>query len=121
VDDHDDTSFMLSHLLEQSNYEVETTNNLDDALRLARTRGFDLYVLDKRFPGGTGLELCERLNYITPDIPVIFYSGDAYETHRQEGLRAGAQAYVPKPCIDELIDTVHQLLSQRECATALSY
>jgi DNA-binding response OmpR family regulator len=120
VDDHEDTSFMLKHLLGQSNYEVVTANSLSDALHLARTDQFDLYVLDKRLPDGSGLDLCKRLNNATPDVPVIFYSGDAYELHRQEGMCAGAEAYVPKPHIEELIDTVRQMLSERECAAAVA-
>lgn len=77
---------------------------------------FDLYVLDKRLPDGTGLELCKALNLLTPNVPCIFYSGDAYEIHRYEAMAAGAAAYVPKPDIDQLIDTVHKLLSEQECA-----
>jgi CheY-like chemotaxis protein len=30
-------------------------------------------------------------------LPVIFYSGDAYEKDQQQGLAAGAQAYLVKP------------------------
>ena len=43
---------------------------------------------------------------ITPGVPCIFYSGDAYELHRREALAAGAAAYVAKPDIDGLINAV---------------
>ncbi|HKR01288.1 MAG TPA: response regulator [Pyrinomonadaceae bacterium] len=119
VDDHEDTCFMLKHLLGQSNYEVMVASDIQDALRLSRTEQFDLYVLDKRLPDGSGLELCQKLNQVTPDVPIIFYTGDAYELHRQQGFGAGADAYVPKPHVDELIETVQRLLSQRECAAAV--
>jgi CheY-like chemotaxis protein len=58
------------------------------------------------------------LNEITPGVPCIFYSGDAYEIHRLEAMAAGAAAYVAKPNIEALISTVHELLSNSECATA---
>ena len=119
VDDHEDTCFMLKHLLGQSNYEVTVADNINDALQFARNEQFDLYVLDKRLPDGSGLELCQRLSKATPDVPVIFYTGDAYELHRQEGMCAGADAYVPKPHVDELIETVRRLLAERECAAAV--
>ena len=77
---------------------------------------YDLYVLDKRLPDGTGIQLCETLQKLTPNIPCIFYTGDAYEVHRHEALQAGAAAFVAKPDIDGLIDAVHQLLSAKECA-----
>ncbi|HEX6283655.1 MAG TPA: hypothetical protein VFZ71_02220, partial [Pyrinomonadaceae bacterium] len=65
----------------------------------------------------TGLELCERLQVITPGVPCIFYSGDAYELHRREAIAAGAAAYVAKPDIDGLIDAVQKLLAESQCAT----
>ncbi len=118
VDDHEDSAFMFKHLLSLSDHEVTIAVTMKQALTLAESEEFDLYVLDKRLPDGTGIDLCRRLNEITPNVPVIFYSGDVYETHRQEGLKAGARAYIPKPAVDKLIDTVHQLLSERECAAA---
>jgi DNA-binding response OmpR family regulator len=120
VDDHEDTSFMLTHLLGHSNYEVVIAGSINDALRLAASEHFDLYVLDKRLPDGSGLDLCRRLNMVSPEVPVIFYTGDAYDLHRQEGMCAGAEAYVPKPHVDELIDTVQRLLSEKDCAAAVS-
>ena len=118
VDDHEDSAFMFKQLLSLSDYEVSVAVSMAEALTFADGGEFDLYVLDKRLPDGTGVDLCRRLNQITPDVPVIFYSGDVYELHRQEALMAGASAYVTKPAIDKLIETVHQLLSQRECAAA---
>jgi len=115
VDDHRDTSEMLCLLLGEE-YEVETAATMQEAAQLAATKDFDLYVLDKRLPDGTGLELCETLTKLSPYVPCIFYSGDAYAIHRSQALEAGATAYIPKPDIDQLINTVHDLLSGKECA-----
>jgi len=120
VDDHEDTSFMLTHLLGQSDYEVVPAFSMSGALELIKEEKFDLYVLDKRLPDGSGLELCRRLNEATPGVPIIFYSGDAYELHRQQGLAAGADAYVIKPDIEGLINKVQEILSEQECSAALS-
>jgi two-component system OmpR family response regulator len=120
VDDHEDTSFMLTYLLGQSDYEVVTASSMAEALNRIRNEKFDLYILDKRLPDGSGLDLCRRLNEATPDVPVIFYTGDAYALHREEGLCAGAEAYVAKPNIDELVATVNECLADTECAAAVS-
>jgi len=120
VDDHEDTSFMLTHLLGQSDYEVVTAPSMNSALELIKEEKFDLYLLDKRLPDGSGLELCRRLNEATPGVPIIFYSGDAYELHRQQGLAAGADAYVIKPDIEGLINKVQEILSEQECSAAVS-
>jgi CheY-like chemotaxis protein len=118
VDDHDDTSEMLRLLLTGPDYEVHTAASMQEALDLAKTREFDLYVLDKRLPDGTGLDLCKRLNIVTPMVPCIFYTGDAYEIHRLEAIAAGADAYVAKPDLEGLIMAVQKLLADRECAAA---
>lgn len=116
VDDHEDTSEMLTLLLAREDYEVVTAITMEEALKLAKTQDFDLYVLDKRLPDGSGLELCRQLAEATPDVPCIFYTGDAYETHRREAIAAGAEGYVAKPDIEGLIEGVRKLLSERECA-----
>ena len=118
VDDHEDTSEMLKLLLAQEDYEVVTAVTMREALQLATSQEFDLYVFDKHLPDGSGLELCSRLNQVTPGIACICYTGDAYDIHRVEALAAGADAYVAKPDIDALIDSVRNLLSERECAAA---
>lgn len=118
VDDHDDSAEMLKLLLAPMDYEVVSARTIDEALELARAQQFDLYVLDKRLPDGSGIELCKQLNKMSPTVPCIFYTGDAYEVHRQEAAAAGAAAYVPKPDVDALIETVEKYLSESECAAA---
>ena len=118
VDDHEDTPEMLKLLLSGPDYEVHAAHSVDEAMQIAKLHEFDLYVLDKRLPDGTGIELCAKLNDLSPGIPCIFYSGDAYEIHRLEALAAGADAYVAKPEVEVLIETVHRLLAKRECTAA---
>jgi CheY-like chemotaxis protein len=118
VDDHEDSAEMFKLILSSSDYEVETAPTVEQALERAKSGNFDLYVLDKRLPDGSGTDLCIMLQVISPGVPCIFYTGDAYEIHRQEAMAAGAHAYVPKPDVEALIDTVQKMLSERECAAA---
>ena len=107
---------MLKLLLSQEDYEVVTAVSCEEALQLATAQEFDLYVLDRHLPDGSGLQLCQDLAKATPGVPCIFYSGDAYDIHRSEALAAGANDYVTKPDIDGLIESVRVLLSEKECA-----
>jgi CheY-like chemotaxis protein len=118
IDDHEDTREMLTLLLGEEDYEVITASTVQQALNLATSQSFDLYVLDKHLPDGSGLELCMKLNELTPGVSCIFYTGDAYDIHRSEAMAAGAHAYVAKPDITGLIENVEKLLSERECAAA---
>ena len=119
VDDHQDTSEMLKLLLAGEDYEVATALSVDQAILMATAHPFDLYVLDKRLPDGSGVELCRQLQETTPNSICIIYTGDAYEIHRQQALEAGADAFVPKPDIEKLINTVEDLLTKHECAAAI--
>jgi len=118
VDDHDDSAEMLKLILADADYVVDSARSMEQALQMAAESTYDLYVLDKRLPDGSGLELVKRLNALTPDVPCVVYTGDVYELHQKEALAAGADAYVPKPDIEKLIQTINNFLSERECATA---
>ena len=118
VDDHDDSAEMLKLILADADYDVDSARSMEQALQMAAERTYDLYVLDKRLPDGSGIELIGKLNELTPGVPSIVYTGDVYEVHRREALAAGADAYVAKPEIEKLITTVNSFLAARECATA---
>lgn len=112
ADDHEDTCFMLCTLFKQSECEVGTAGTIAEALRLASGGGFALYVIDVRFPDGSGFDLCEKLRALDPATPVIFYSGNAYDADRERALRAGAHAYITKPAVDKLIKTVMEVVER---------
>lgn len=118
IDDHEDTSEMLKLLLGEEDYKVTIALTGQEALQLATEQEFDLYVLDKHLPDGSGVELCTKLTQLTPGVPCVFYTGDAYDFHRREAMAAGAGAFVAKPDIEGLIDNVNKLLAQNNCATA---
>ena len=118
IDDHEDASEMMKLILSHEDYEVVTAFTISEALELSTASEFDLYVLDRHLPDGSGLELCQKLTKVTPGVPCIFYSGDAYAIHRSEAIAAGAEDYIAKPDIDKLIEKVNQLLAERECAAA---
>jgi two-component system OmpR family response regulator len=114
VDDDEDTCFMLTQLLGQENYEVTAIKTVSEALHLSRVESFNLYIFDEWFPREAGLGLCRKVREFDPNTPIIFYSGAAFESDKEEALYAGAQAFVPKPYVEKLIETVHRLLGDQQ-------
>ena len=109
-----DTCVLLSILLGRADYEVECVSTVADALRCARTRRFDLYLLDGWYTDGTGVELCERIRQFDTQTPVMFFSGLARDCDRQQSAAAGARAYLIKPNdIDVLAGTVGRLINEQ--------
>lgn len=115
VDDHQDTCEMMTRFLGLANYQVRSAQTMAEGWRMARDKYFDLCLLDSRLPNGSGYELCRRIHALAPDLPVVFYSSEAYEKDQQQGLAAGAQAYLVKPGgLDELEGVIRRLLDQFE-------
>ena len=112
ADDNEDSCLMLSTMLGFSSIETTSANTIGEALRLAQTEYFDLYLLDSRFPEGSGLDLCRKLREFNSSIPIVFYSGDARETDKAKGFTAGADAYLVKPDSDTVAATIFRLLKQ---------
>ena len=113
VEDDADTRELVSFVLRQENYDVVLAENNDNALLLARTIHFDLYMIDNWMPGGSGIDLCERLREFDSNTPILFYSGAAYDQDKRAAFAAGAQGYLTKPVEnDRLISEVSKLISE---------
>jgi DNA-binding response OmpR family regulator len=112
VEDDEDTCEMLSSLLGLINCETSSTATAAEALDKIASERFDLYLLDNWLPGGSGVELCRKIRETNTSTPIIFYSGAALESEREEALTAGAQAYLVKPVdVSLLVETVKNLLA----------
>jgi DNA-binding response OmpR family regulator len=111
ADDDEDSCTMMTVLLGQTGYEVATAQTVAAALALARSTRFDLYVVDNHFSDGTGIDLCRKVRGFDADTPLIIYSGTSTEADRREGLQAGAQAFILKPYLDQLLETITTLLA----------
>src|ERR1700755_3064438 len=111
TEDHADTRELLAFVLTKNNCNVMFADNTDQALHLAQTNSFDLYLLDNWIVGGSGIVLCKKLRELDSTTPILFYSGAAYESDMQEAFASGAQAYLVKPVDnDELVETVRRLI-----------
>ena len=112
VEDDEDTRELVTYLLVKSHYKVTATANGDDALRLARTNHFDLYLIDNWISGGSGVDLCKQLREFDTWTPILFYSGAAFERDKRQAFAAGAQGYLVKPASpDELMIEVSRIIS----------
>jgi CheY-like chemotaxis protein len=97
VEDHDDTRIMMGMMLRQAGFEVTEAACGEDALALARSVRFDLYLLDHTFPDASGVTICKALRSLAPATPILFYSGRAMPEEKEAAINAGAQDYLIKP------------------------
>lgn len=119
IDDDRDSCELMGLMLQYSNADYEITSVLkpEEGLQLAASRPFDLYLLDCRFVGLHGVEVCRRLRQTDTQTPIMFFTGEAQERVREEALRAGADAYLIKPDdLKQLTGTVKRLLGAHKLA-----
>ena len=110
TEDDVDTRELIDFVLTQYDYEVVCSASNVQAIDLAKTQNFDLYLVDNWMPGLSGTELTEKLRQFDLKTPVLFYSGAAYETDREAARVSGAQGYLAKPTNgDQLIAEVRKL------------
>lgn len=112
VDDNEDSREMLTALLRLALIEVKTVGTAVQALSAMQTERFDVCVLDATLPDLDGFELCRRMRDFDRDTPILFFSGAAYDGDRKKAIDAGANAYVVKPEIDRLVQTITQFVGQ---------
>ncbi|HJR51183.1 MAG TPA: response regulator [Gemmatimonadales bacterium] len=99
VEDEPDIRDLLVFHLEREGYQVTTSRDGAEAVRLCRTAAPDLVLLDLMLPGMDGLEVCRRLRLdpATQAIPIVMLTARGDEVDRILGLEMGADDYVVKP------------------------
>jgi len=92
---------------------VHCTSDNARAFSLAKELRPALVLLDMMPPGDDGLAICQRMraDRTLHDAVIIIVSAKAMPKERENGLLAGADAYITKPFDeDELLLTVQQHL-----------
>jgi len=103
---------------------IDVTAVLDgDAAMMAFVQNEpDLVIADVSMPGAGGLQICEMIKQdeSTQTIPVVLLTGSYEPFDPQDAERVGADSYFVKPfeSIQKVVDTVNDLLTQRDLRVA---
>ena len=112
VEDEKSLRDMIQLNLELENYTVTTFQDGQEALNaFEKNFDFNLIILDVMLPFVSGLDLC-RIVREKSSVPILFLSAKGTTADRVNGLKLGANDYLPKPFdLEELLLKV-QILSQ---------
>ena len=116
VDDNTDFRNYLMEELSQL-YAVTTASSGEDALKKLASAQIDLVISDVMMPGMSGVELTHAIkeNVETSHIPVVLLTARTSDDVRTESYEQGADAYLTKPFLTEmLLARVRNLLDERE-------
>lgn len=115
VDDEAQIRTMLTQMLEQEGYEVQTAENGEDGFNLVRKQVFDLVITDMIMPVKDGLKFIMELIKDYPDLKILAISGGgAIKADRYLTMAGylGDIATLEKPFKrDRLLELVRQQLA----------
>ena len=97
IEDQRDIAELVRMHVRDLGHDVELAHDGDEGLRLARSRGFALIVLDVMLPGRDGLDLVRQLRMDRNPVPVLMLTARSGEIDRVLGLELGADDYLTKP------------------------
>ncbi len=112
IDDELDMLMLLRMIIEdKTDYEVETTNNPSEGLKLLTENHYDLVITDLKMPGMDGIELFDELKEIKPDIPVIIITAYGSLEIADEAMKKGVADFITKPFRqDNILFTINRVL-----------
>ena len=112
VDDHEVVRLGLKVLLEQSDHfeVVGEANNAKEAVEIAGQFRPDIVLMDIRLPGASGIEACEEITQLYPEVRVVMLTSYAEDEMLFSAIRAGASGYLLKQInSDDLIRSLESV------------
>lgn len=101
VDDEPDIVHVEAKILERLGYKVTAHTNSMQALEefSSRPDDFDLLITDMTMPVMQGDALCEKINQIRSDIPILVCTGFSQSMTREKASSIGIKGFILKPVV----------------------
>lgn len=97
VEDEPSIVTLLTYNLEQAGFQVLTTEDGNQGLKLALEEKPDFIILDIMLPGMDGIEICKKLRQEKVKTPILMLTARDDELDKVLGLELGADDYMTKP------------------------
>ena len=113
VEDEERIRKIINIIIRGEDIEIDEAEDGAQALEKIRANNFDLIILDIMIPEIDGFGVLEEIRNTerTADLPVIIVSARTSDRDILEGLKGGANYYIPKPFEpQELISSLELIL-----------
>ncbi len=115
VEDEEAIRTGLIDVLVFHGYDADSAATGPDGLEKALTGHFDLILLDIMLPGMDGYEICDRIRTEDREQPIIMLTAKTSDEEIVQGLKLGADDYVPKPfSIQQLVLRIEAVLRRSQ-------
>lgn len=90
---------VVALFLRKNGHEVIEASSGEQALTLLKEHSVDVIILDVRMGGLSGIETAEaiRADSAFDSTPIILLTANVSNEDRDQGMQAGASAYITKP------------------------
>jgi len=121
VEDDENIRKTMKNILQQKGYETDTAKTGREAEEKAKTRFYNLALLDIKLPDMEGTQLLAKLHENTPKMVKIMVTGYPSLENAMEALNQGADAYVTKPVKPpELLALIEEKLEEQRQAEKMT-
>lgn len=103
IDDDPAVTSLIRRGLSYEGYIVTCASHGDEGLAAVRDQSPDLVLLDVMMPGLDGWTVLERLRKADPHLPVLFLTAKDAPADQVHGLMAGADDYITKPFVFDVL------------------
>lgn len=103
VDDHENMCWILSKVLAEAGFEVETANSATEAMVKLGSGEISAAIIDYRLPDQDGLALFEAIRKQIPELSGILVTSYGSSSLRETALNKGFHAYLDKPFSNSIL------------------
>jgi DNA-binding NtrC family response regulator len=115
VDDDESVRKVLSLILEEEGYVVDTAENGKEAIEKSESKFYNLALIDIRLPDMEGTKLLTAIKESTPKMAKIIITGYPTLKNAVEAVNKGADAYILKPFnMDNVLETIKEQLKKQQ-------
>ena len=121
VDDDENIRKVLTTILEDEGYSVDSVGTARKAIAKAAKNFYNLALIDIRLPDLEGIELLTRIKDTTPKMRKIIITGYPTLQNAVEAVNKGADAYILKPFdVGKVLETIRDELRIQQEETRFS-
>ena len=114
VEDEKKIADFIKRGLKEEGFAVDTAQDGENGLFLAKTNNYDLILLDLMLPKLDGIEVCKKLREEKISLPIIMLTAKDAVKDKVTGLDAGADDYLTKPfAFEELLARIRVILRKK--------
>lgn len=115
VDDDESIRKVLTTILEEEGYTIDTAENGKEAIEKSKTNFYNLALIDIRLPDIEGIKLLTLMKETVPKMVKIIITGYPTMQNAIEAVNRDADAYLLKPLnMEHLLNTIKEHLKKQQ-------